>query len=119
MRAARGNRVMGKAAWSQQTQELLLTGHMAAGRWTSANGRQGGSSRQGTSSPSTGPGPTQEQLGASSQALLSLTPGSLHRRTVTMPFPGRPHHCHQYLKRLWELTCVGSTSPWMMLRMAM
>ena len=110
---------MGKAAWSQQTQELLLVGHTASGRWTSANGRQGGSSQQGISGLSTRPGPTQEQLGAGSQALLSLAPGSPHRKTVTVPFPGRPRHCHQHLKWLRALTCVGSTSPWMMLRMAM
>lgn len=29
---------MGRAAWSQQTQELLLTGYLAAGRWIPANG---------------------------------------------------------------------------------
>lgn len=41
------------------------------------------------------------------------------QQMVPVPFPGSPSHRHQHLKQRRALTCVGSTSPWMMLRMAM
>lgn len=60
------------------------------------------------------------------EPLLRLAEGSPCRKMVAVPFSHHSQECQELLR--WfipdglspqELTCVGSTSPWMMLRMAM